>query len=58
MSVSSYGSFMGQSIDQVALESALLTLEEVERVNPPPSQQTISGGEGSAMIVETIESSN
>jgi hypothetical protein len=49
---------MGQPIDQVALQSVLLTLEEVERMNPPPSQQTISAGEGGAMIVETIESSN
>ena len=49
---------MGQPVDQVALQSVLLTLEEVERMNPPPSQQTISAGEGGAMIVETIESSN
>jgi len=41
---------MGQPIDQIALQSVLLTLEEVERMNPPPILQT--AGEGGAMLVE------
>ena len=49
---------MGQPVDQVALQSVLLTLEEVQRMNPPPVQQTTSAGEGGAMIVESIESGN
>lgn len=41
---------MGQSIDQVALQSVLLTLEEVERMNPPPMLQ--SSGEVNAIRAE------
>ncbi len=43
---------MGQPIDQTALQSVLLTLEEVERMSPPPVQgaTTLTGGEGGAMI--------
>jgi DNA excision repair protein ERCC-2 len=48
---------MGQPIDQVALQSVLLTLDEVNRMNPPPAHQTTSAGEGGAMIVESTETS-
>lgn len=42
---------MGQPIDQTALQSVLLTVEEVERMSPPPVQgATMTGGEGGAMI--------
>lgn len=44
---------MGQPIDQTALQSVLLTLEEVEVMNPPPVEATTSAGEGGAMITET-----
>jgi DNA excision repair protein ERCC-2 len=44
---------MGQPIDQVALQSVLLTLDEVNTMNPPPVQRTTSAGQGGAMIVET-----
>jgi DNA excision repair protein ERCC-2 len=44
---------MGQPIDQAALQSVLLTLEEVNMMNPPPLQQTTSAGQGGAMIVES-----
>ncbi len=47
---------MGQPVDQVALQSVLLTFEEVERMNPPHVQQTSSAGEGGAMIVELTQS--
>jgi DNA excision repair protein ERCC-2 len=46
---------MGQPVDQLALQSVLLTLEEVDRMNPPRVQQTASAGEGGAMIVESIQ---
>jgi len=48
---------MGQPIDQVALQSVLLTLEEVNVMNPPPPQQTTSAGQGGAMITETTSAS-
>jgi DNA excision repair protein ERCC-2 len=49
---------MGQPIDQSALQSVLLTLEEVQRLNPAvSSQRTTSAGEGGAMIVESNETS-
>lgn len=44
---------MGQPIDQVSLQSVLLTLGEVEKMNPPPAQQATSAGEGGAMITES-----
>lgn len=44
---------MGQPIDQEALQSVLLTLEEVERMNPPPASTDASAGEGGAMIVDS-----
>jgi DNA excision repair protein ERCC-2 len=47
---------MGQPIDQVALQSVLLTLDEVNRMNPPPMQSTTSAGQGGAMIVESTNS--
>jgi DNA excision repair protein ERCC-2 len=47
---------MGQPIDQVALQSVLLTLDEVNRMNPPPVQSTTSAGQGGAMIVESTNS--
>mmetsp|Transcript_24729 Transcript_24729/g.40945 ORF Transcript_24729/g.40945 Transcript_24729/m.40945 type:complete len:836 (-) Transcript_24729:1236-3743(-) len=49
---------MGQPVDQVALQSVLLTLDEVNRMNPPPAQHTTSAGEGGAMIVESTETSS
>lgn len=42
---------MGQPIDQEALQSVLLTLEEVEEMSPPP-EQTMASGPGGAMIVD------
>ena len=45
---------MGQPIDQTALQSVLLTLEEANQMNPPPvTQGTTMAGEGGAMIVES-----
>ena len=44
---------MGQPIDQVALQSVLLTLDEVNMMNPPNMQPTTSAGQGGAMIVES-----
>lgn len=44
---------MGQPIDQEALQSVLLTLDEVNRMNPPPDNAaTATAGEGGAMITE------
>ena len=49
---------MGQPIDQTALQSVLLTLEEANRLNPPPAtmnaESTPVGGTGGngAMLVE------
>ena len=48
---------MGQPIDQAALQSVLLTLEEVNIMNPPPNQ-TSSAGQGGAMITETTSTVN
>ena len=44
---------MGQPVDQEALQSVLLTLEEVNRMNPAPADAggTIAG-QGGAMITE------
>ena len=44
---------MGQPIDQAALQSVLLTVEDANRMNPPPNVATSSAGEGGAMIVES-----
>jgi hypothetical protein len=44
---------MGQPIDQEALQSVLLTLEEVNRLNPPPANLNTIAGEGGAMITES-----
>jgi DNA excision repair protein ERCC-2 len=41
---------MGQPIDQEALQSVLLTLEEVNKMNPAPSRSTGAGG---AMLTES-----
>lgn len=41
---------MGQPIDQEALQSVLLTLEEVNRLNPAPNRSTSAGG---AMLTES-----
>lgn len=46
---------MGQPIDQTALQSVLLTVEEARTMNPPQIQTTTSAGEGGAMIVEPNE---
>jgi hypothetical protein len=43
---------MGQPIDQEALQSVLLTLEEVNRMNPAPNRSTSVGG-GGAMLTES-----
>jgi len=42
---------MSQPIDQSALQSVLLTLEEVQQIAPPPLTHTEVAGEGGAMIV-------
>ncbi len=44
---------MGQPIDQTALQSVLLTMEEANQLNPPMPRHTTSAGEGGAMIVES-----
>jgi DNA excision repair protein ERCC-2 len=45
---------MGQPIDQTALQSVLLTVEEANQLNPPPATQvTATAGGGGAMIVES-----
>ncbi|CAB9525319.1 transcription factor complex helicase XPD subunit [Seminavis robusta] len=41
---------MGQPIDQEALQSVLLTLDEVNRMNPPPENLNETAGEGGAMV--------
>jgi DNA excision repair protein ERCC-2 len=43
---------MGQPVDQQALQSVLLTVEEVQQMNPTPVREATSAGEGGAMIVE------
>ena len=47
---------MGQPIDQEALQSVLLTLDEVNRMNPQPARRTEIAGEGGAMITESSAS--
>ena len=47
---------MGQPIDQEALQSVLLTLEEVNQMNPPPTTSSMVPGEGGAMITESTQS--
>ena len=47
---------MGQPIDQTALQSVLLTVEEANQMNPPMPTHTLSAGEGGAMIVESLDS--
>eukprot|EP00523_Entomoneis_sp_CCMP467_P007888 CAMPEP_0168720800 /NCGR_PEP_ID=MMETSP0724-20121128/1753_1 /TAXON_ID=265536 /ORGANISM="Amphiprora sp., Strain CCMP467" /LENGTH=844 /DNA_ID=CAMNT_0008767421 /DNA_START=1 /DNA_END=2532 /DNA_ORIENTATION=- len=45
---------MGQPIDQEALQSVLLTMEEAEKLNPAPTQPASSApGEGGAMAVDS-----
>ena len=44
---------MGQPVDQTALQSVLLTFEEVNRMNPPRNLATTTAGEGGAMIVSS-----
>lgn len=44
---------MGQPIDHEALQSVLLTLDEVNRLNPPKNKNLAIAGEGGAMITET-----
>jgi DNA excision repair protein ERCC-2 len=48
--VKSFLRLMGQPVDQEALQSVLLTVEEVTRMNP--ARPTISAGEGGAMIMD------
>ena len=42
---------MGQPIDQEALQNVLLTLDEVNALNPPKQSTMTRPGEGGAMIV-------
>jgi DNA excision repair protein ERCC-2 len=44
---------MGQPVDQTALQSVLLTFDEVNRMNPPLNPTTMQSREGEAMIVES-----
>ena len=44
---------MGQPIDQEALQNVLLTLEEVNELNPPKQSTMTRPGEGGAMIVSS-----
>jgi DNA excision repair protein ERCC-2 len=44
---------MGQPIDQTALQSVLLTVEEANQMNPPPPTISTLAGEGGAMITES-----
>jgi hypothetical protein len=48
---------MGQPIDQEALQSVLLTMDEVNRLNPPSNDATVTAGEGGAMITKSTTSS-
>lgn len=43
---------MAQPIDQAALQSVLLTLDEVNKMNPRPEENTEVAGEGGAMLTE------
>lgn len=43
---------MGQPIDQEALQSVLLTLDEVTAMAPPPAQRNETAGEGGAMVAQ------
>jgi DNA excision repair protein ERCC-2 len=56
--VKSFLRLMGQPIDQEALQSVLLTLEDVNRMNPaPPTSNVETAGEGGAMLVEASSAS-
>ena len=44
---------MGQPIDQEALQNVLLTLEEVNELNPPKQLTMTRPGEGGAMIASS-----
>jgi hypothetical protein len=44
---------MGQPLDQESLQSVLLTVDEVNRMNPPPNPTSATPGDGGAMIVES-----
>ena len=54
--VKSFLRLMGQPIDQEALQSVLLTLEEVSKMNPRTATSNTIAGEGGAMIVEESSS--
>lgn len=43
---------MGQPIDHEALQNVLLTLDEVNKMNPPKAANATIAGEGGAMIME------
>jgi len=49
---------MGQPIDQAALQSVLLTIEEVEHMSLSSAEPAASAGEGGAMITETTSSAD
>jgi hypothetical protein len=44
---------MGQPIDQEALQSVLLTLKEVDEMNPPKVSALTRPGDGGAMILSS-----
>ena len=44
---------MSQPVDQVALQSVLLTVDEVQQMAPPPTEATEVAGDGGAMITES-----
>jgi len=54
--VKSFLRLMGQPIDHEALQSVLLTLEEVNQMNPSPLAAGQVPGEGGAMITESTAS--
>jgi len=56
--VKSFLRVMGQPIDQTALQSVLLTVEEANLMNPPPPIHSMTAGEGGAMITESQSASN
>jgi DNA excision repair protein ERCC-2 len=44
---------MGQPVDQTALQSVLLTFDEVKRMNPPLNPTTMQSREEGAMIIQS-----
>ena len=46
---------MAQPVDQVALQSVLLTIDEVEKMSPQQDVLIEKSGEGGAMLTETVK---